>query len=395
MKKQFIFLSLGLLFLVFSLGCGNGGESNSVIQGAGSPVNSSTSVCMTGSPFIKECSIPADENGNFVSPYGLAKDETKNLLWFSADISSHEESPDMLGVFDPINEIFPNCQTAKDACRIIFPTASNQSQNQQIPPDPKSVQPRGLIFDPFTRKNWVSGFGTGVIEQVGFRNASEFPIPTLDSGPLGITLDSKGKVWFTESLKDKIGRLDPAVANTGVGVGIDEFQICQGPSGIDVDSQDNVWFSCSTSNQIGKLDSSNDFFPTFYLIPTTTSYPAGVAIDSQDRIWFTEEDGNKIGLFDPSKNIGKQFSEFILPNGGSPRGITVDPDTNVVWFTEYRGNRIGRLDPQASSPGTTDGFTEFQIPTLNSGPTSILIDQDKVVWFSETTAQKIGKLTTP
>jgi streptogramin lyase len=34
---------------------------------------------------------------------------------------------------------------------------------------------------------------------------SEFPLPTPDSGPCGITVGSDGAVWFTE--RDKIGRI--------------------------------------------------------------------------------------------------------------------------------------------------------------------------------------------
>ncbi len=243
---------------------------------------------------------------------------------------------------------------------------------------------------------WVSGFGTGVIGRGDWRNVFEFPIPTFESGPLGITLDSKGKVWFTESGKDQIGYLDPYEANTGLGVGFNEYSVsCQGPSGIGVDSKDNIWFSCAESNQIGKLDAAKNFVSSLYSIPTPSSHPVEVAVDSQDRVWFTERNQNKIGVFDPSADPGDEFSEFILPNGGAPYGITVDPDTDIVWFTEELGNRIGRLDPSVATPGSIDGITEFNIPTPNSRPTSIIIDEKKVIWFSETTGRKIGKLTPP
>jgi virginiamycin B lyase len=133
----------------------------------------------------------------------------------------------------------------------------------------------------------------------------------------------------------------------------------------------------------------------YFSIPTKASNPTGIAIDKQDRVWFTEMDKNKIGRFDPTAALGSQFAEFLLPNGGSPSGIAIDPDTGIVWFTEFRGNRIGRLDPAVATPNTVNGIMEFQIPTLNSGPTSIVIDTDKIVWFSETSSKKIGKLTPP
>ena len=36
---------------------------------------------------------------------------------------------------------------------------------------------------------------------------SEFPPPTGDSGPAGITLGPDGNLWFTEYIANKIGRI--------------------------------------------------------------------------------------------------------------------------------------------------------------------------------------------
>jgi len=38
---------------------------------------------------------------------------------------------------------------------------------------------------------------------------TEFPIPTSNSGPLGIALGPDGNLWFTESNVGKIGRITP------------------------------------------------------------------------------------------------------------------------------------------------------------------------------------------
>ncbi len=59
---------------------------------------------------------------------------------------------------------------------------------------------------------YVAEFGIGKIARVilGRKNAgkvTEFPIPTPHSGPWGITSGPDGNIWFTESLRDKIGKL--------------------------------------------------------------------------------------------------------------------------------------------------------------------------------------------
>jgi streptogramin lyase len=38
----------------------------------------------------------------------------------------------------------------------------------------------------------------------------EYPVPTGNSQPYGITIDSSNRVWFTEVAGNKIGRLTPA-----------------------------------------------------------------------------------------------------------------------------------------------------------------------------------------
>ena len=59
---------------------------------------------------------------------------------------------------------------------------------------------------------YVAEFGIGKIARVILSGkkagkVSEFPIPTANSGPWGITSGPDGNIWFTESLKDKIGKL--------------------------------------------------------------------------------------------------------------------------------------------------------------------------------------------
>jgi len=39
---------------------------------------------------------------------------------------------------------------------------------------------------------------------------TEFPIPTLNSGPYDIVSGPDGNLWFTEDSENKIGRITPA-----------------------------------------------------------------------------------------------------------------------------------------------------------------------------------------
>ncbi|MGH9281686.1 MAG: virginiamycin B lyase family protein, partial [Acidimicrobiales bacterium] len=81
------------------------------------------------------------------------------------------------------------------------------------------------------------------------------------------------------------------------------------------------------------------------------------------------------------------FTEYPVPTPDSgPTDIVAGPD-GALWFIESAANKIGR--------STTDGIvTEFAIPTEASGPTAIAVGPDGALWFTESAANKIGRIAT-
>src|SRR5204863_8323789 len=66
------------------------------------------------------------------------------------------------------------------------------------------------------------------------------------------------------------------------------------------------------------------------------------------------------------------ITEFLLPSGTYPGGITAGPDGNL-WFTEQGPNKIARI--------TTAGvITEYLVPTGGSDPFDITLGPDGNVW---------------
>jgi virginiamycin B lyase len=64
--------------------------------------------------------------------------------------------------------------------------------------------------------------------------------------------------------------------------------------------------------------------------------------------------------------------------------MTLGPD-KALWFTELVGNKIGRI--------SIDGqITHYELPTLGSGPFSIVTGSDGAVWFTENDGNRIGRL---
>ena len=81
------------------------------------------------------------------------------------------------------------------------------------------------------------------------------------------------------------------------------------------------------------------------------------------------------------------FSEYAIPtNNSGPFSITTGPDS-ALWFSENYAGRIGRI--------TTSGMIgEYAITTANSGPDGIVSGSDGALWFVESNANQIGRITT-
>ncbi len=114
---------------------------------------------------------------------------------------------------------------------------------------------------------------------------TEFPLPTSQSWPVGITAGPDGNLWFTESNSNNIGRITP----NGV---ITEFPIptsANSPDGITAGPDGNVWFTGEGSNNIGRITPNGAI--TEFPLPTSQDGSNGIAAGPDGNLWFTE--GNR------------------------------------------------------------------------------------------------------
>jgi len=126
-------------------------------------------------------------------------------------------------------------------------------------------------------------------------------------------------------------------------------------------------------------------------LPGADRVPNVLSIDGDGNIWFTEGGGgfsrlaavplnNKIGKMSPDGKI-TEYETPTLESG--PTSIHVGKEGHV-WFTERGGNKIGELDP------ATGKIKEHLLPTAMAAATGINIDQEGKVWFTEKATSKIG-----
>ena len=144
----------------------------------------------------------------------------------------------------------------------------------------------------------LSGAAAGLAKPALAQTFTQFPIPTANSSPYGITKGPDGNLWFTEC--------------------------------VFVDS------ACSVS-KIGRITPAGVL--TEFPIPTANGNPYGITAGPDGALWFTEHDGNKIGRIPTTATIANpQITEYQLPTTGCPISITAGPDGNL-WFTEESGDK--------------------------------------------------------
>jgi virginiamycin B lyase len=212
----------------------------------------------------------------------------------------------------------------------------------------------------------------------------EYSIPTPNAGPLGITVDKHGIVWFTESNVSKIGRFDPQSNSfkeyliPGVG---DMW-------GIIIDQSGYVWFTqysgrgsvnpggsimAGGHGRLGRLNATSANV-TFVDIPTVGSFPFRLIGDQENRIWFTELLGNRTGVFD--QKTGKLTEYEVSKNLTGPSDLTLDQQGSL-WFTEAFAGGVVRFNPESLA------FTEFPLLPQLFSPVGISIDKDGHVWVAD------------
>ncbi len=158
--------------------------------------------------------------------------------------------------------------------------------------------PYGITLDP-KGNIWFAENGIGVNQIGSFTPTLSGHVKISEDAIEGtrphlITADSAGNIWFSEGFDGDLGEFIP-VAGTNkifrVYTGFCTEMSCPGShiSGVRADSKGNIWFTDSLSQHVG------------YLVPATgqlvvqrmnmNSHPHdGLNLDKYGRVWFTEQD---------------------------------------------------------------------------------------------------------
>jgi copper transport protein len=191
-----------------------------------------------------------------------------------------------------------------------------------------------------------------------------------------LTIDSEGKIWFTDTPESKIGYFDPIVEEFT----IISLPVKSIPISLETDLDGNIWIALIDQHMLLKYDQRTKQFEE-YKTPTTPSGPVALTKDPNGNIWFAESQGGKIGVIEPQTGNIQEFmpSEPLK----EPFALFIDGDGNV-WISEHTGLNIVKFSPVLQT------FESVAVSDPNSLPFALAPDKFENIWVAQHTVDKLG-----
>jgi virginiamycin B lyase len=217
--------------------------------------------------------------------------------------------------------------------------------------------------------------------------------------PDTITAGADGAMWFSEFDGDRIGRVSAdgsiteyPTSGPGLAAGAEPSGVVAGPDGY-------IWFTEYGAGQLGAIDPATGQLVGEYPVPAgASSEPQGIVVGPDGALWFTERGAGQIGRLDPTmakSGTSDGFSEFAVPTNGThiaPQPVDlVDGLDGTMWATLLSGD-LASIVPAGSGPDTTATITRFALPTPASGPEGLVLGPDGDIWVAEYSAHQLAQV---
>jgi tripartite motif-containing protein 71 len=150
-------------------------------------------------------------------------------------------------------------------------------------------------------------------------------------GPVGVDVDSKGNVFVTEPVEERIQKFN----NTGTfirkwgsqGLGDGQFQY---PVGIAIDSSGNVFIADAHRSNVQKFTNTGKFIRKWGSLGSGdgqfNNEALGIGIDSKGNVFVADTLNGRIQKF---TNTGNFVKKWGLHGSHGPIDVAVDPSGNV------------------------------------------------------------------
>jgi virginiamycin B lyase len=241
--------------------------------------------------------------------------------------------------------------------------------------------PHGLVAD---REGniWFTGNFKGYIGKLDPKTGAvtEFKIPDpKGEDPHTAVFDSHGLLWFTLQVANMVGRLDPGTGK----IDLKHVPTADShPYGIAINSKGAPIFCEFATNKMAKIDPSTMEI-TEYTLPEGAR-PRRMAIDANDRVYFTDFGGGRLGRLELSSGTVKMWASPSGPKS-APYGIAITPD-GMVWYSEsgVKPNTIVQFDAK------TERFARASIPSGGGTVRNMAATSDGRVYIACSGVNKVG-----
>jgi len=203
---------------------------------------------------------------------------------------------------------------------------------------------------------------------------TEYDFPDDESAPLYPRYDGDNTIWISDAAEPRLWKftLDDRQFSSYDFFGISTIFL-------DIDHDGKIWFTDTPNSKIGNFDPKTEKFEIIEipsLVDTSPySIPIALKVDFDNNIWIAVVDTDMILMYNQSS---KEFEQFLrLPTTESgPSALLLDDNGNI-WFAEALSGRIGVVDSK------TFEITEFAPDTSLDEPFALLFDKSGSLWIAE------------
>jgi len=203
---------------------------------------------------------------------------------------------------------------------------------------------------------------------------TEYDFPEGESAPLYPRYDGNNTIWISDAAEPRLWKftLDDKQFSSYDFFGISTIFL-------DIDHDGKIWFTDTPNSKIGNFDPKTEKFEVIEipsLVDTSPySIPIALKVDFDNNIWIAVVDTDMLLVYNQNS---KEFEQFLrVPTSESgPSALLLDDNGNM-WFAEALSGKIGVVDSK------TFEITEFVPDTPLDEPFALLFDKSGSLWIAE------------
>src|SRR5438876_1050611 len=204
---------------------------------------------------------------------------------------------------------------------------------------------------------------------------------TPGTRPHDPTVAPGGAVWYTGQASSRLGRLDPSTGEIKL---VTMPTANSEPYGLVINSKGVPFFTQLMGNRIGSLDPVTMQVREYFLGEGTG--PRRLAVMPDDIIYYTNYARGTLGRLDPATGRTK---EWTSPSGARSQPYAITTSGSIVWYVEGNANpnMLVRFDP------ATEKFQTWPILPSGGGVVRhMVVGPDGSLWLADSEVDAITKV---